>query len=59
MADEKKQPLVQVLVREIGVDELALVAALRKQTRVPLIDPKTCRSIPMRCGSSRKTSVRA
>jgi hypothetical protein len=39
MADEKKQPLVVVLVRELGVDELALVAAFRKQTRVPLIDP--------------------
>jgi len=39
MADDRKQPLVAILVREIKVDELALVAALRKQTRVPLIDP--------------------
>jgi hypothetical protein len=38
IADEKKQPLVVVLVREQRVDELALVAAIRKQTRVPLID---------------------
>jgi hypothetical protein len=39
LADERKLPLVVVLVRELGVDELALVGALRKQTRVPLIDP--------------------
>jgi len=30
---------VVVLVRELGVDEVALIGALRKQTRVPLIDP--------------------
>jgi hypothetical protein len=41
MAEERKQPLVVVLVRELGVDEVALVGALRKQTRVPLIDPAT------------------
>jgi type II secretion system (T2SS) protein E len=39
MAEERKEPLVVVLVRELGVDEVALVAALRKQTRVPLLDP--------------------
>jgi hypothetical protein len=39
MAEERKEPLVVVLVRELGVDEVALVGALRKQTRVPLIDP--------------------
>ncbi len=39
LADERKLPLVVVLVRELGVDEVALVGALRKQTRVPLIDP--------------------
>ena len=39
MAEERKQPLVVILVRELRVDEVALVAALRKQTRVPLIDP--------------------
>ena len=39
MAEERKEPLVAMLVRELGVDEVALVAALRKQTRVPLIDP--------------------
>ena len=39
MAEERKEPLVVVLVRELGVDEVALISALRKQTRVPLIDP--------------------
>lgn len=39
MAEERKQPLVVVLVRDLGVDEVALAGALRKQTRVPLIDP--------------------
>ena len=39
MAEGRKEPLVVVLVRELGVNEVALVAALRKQTRVPLIDP--------------------
>jgi hypothetical protein len=34
MAEERRE-----LVRELGVDELALVGALRKQTRVPLLDP--------------------
>jgi hypothetical protein len=39
MAEERKEPLVVTLVRELGVDELALVGAIRKQTRVQLIDP--------------------
>ena len=39
MAEERKQPLVVVLIRELGVDEVALIGALRKQTRVPLLDP--------------------
>jgi len=39
IAATRQQPLVHVLIRELGVDELALIAALRKQTRVPLIDP--------------------
>src|SRR6185503_19964326 len=39
MAEERKQPLVVVLVRDLGVDEVALVGALRKQPRVPLLDP--------------------
>ena len=39
IADEKRQPLVVTLVRDLGVDELALVTAFAKQTRVPVIDP--------------------
>lgn len=39
LAELRKQPLVAVLVRDLGVDEVALIGALRKQTRVPLIDP--------------------
>jgi len=39
IAATRQQPLVHVLIRELGVDALALLAALRKQTRVPLIDP--------------------
>jgi hypothetical protein len=39
LAEERKEPLVVVLVRELGIDEVQLVGALRKQTRVPLIDP--------------------
>jgi hypothetical protein len=39
MAEERGQPLVVMLVREAGVDEVALVGALRRQTRVPLLDP--------------------
>jgi hypothetical protein len=46
LADERKLPLVVVLVRELGVDEVALVAALRKQTRVPLIDPRSLQIDP-------------
>ena len=37
--DERKLPLVVILIRELNVDELSLIAALRKQTRVPLLDP--------------------
>ena len=39
LSEERKLPLVVILIRELGVDELALIAALRKQTRVPLLDP--------------------
>jgi len=39
MAEERREPLVVMLVRELGVDEVALVGAIRRQTRVPLIDP--------------------
>ena len=46
LSEEKKEPLVVVLVRELGVDELALVSALRKQTRVPLLDPASVATDP-------------
>jgi hypothetical protein len=39
MAEERQQPLVVVLIKELGVNEVALIGALRKQTRVPLLDP--------------------
>ena len=39
LSEERKLPLVVILIRELKVDELALIAALRKQTRVPLLDP--------------------
>ena len=39
MAEERQEPLVVVLIRELGVNEVALIGALRKQTRVPLLDP--------------------
>jgi hypothetical protein len=38
-AEERKQPLVVALVRELNVDEVALVGAMRKQMRVQVIDP--------------------
>jgi Type II secretion system (T2SS), protein E, N-terminal domain len=39
LAETKRQPLIVVMVRDLGVDEVALVAAMRKQMRVPLLDP--------------------
>lgn len=39
IAATRQEPLVSVLIRQLGVDEVALIGALRKQTRVPLIDP--------------------
>lgn len=39
LSDERKLPLVVILIRELGVDEVSLIGALRKQTRVPLLDP--------------------
>ncbi len=46
LAEDRKQPLVVVLVRDLAVDEVALVAALRKQTRVPLLDPAAVQTDP-------------
>ncbi len=39
LAQTKGQPLIDVLVRDFKVDEVALVAAMRRQMRVPLLDP--------------------
>lgn len=39
LADEQGLPLVVALVRAGGVDEVSLVAALRRQARVPTMDP--------------------
>ncbi len=39
LAEEQNLPLVVVLVRELKIDEVALIGAIRRQTRVPLIDP--------------------
>jgi hypothetical protein len=41
VADREGVPLVVALVRELKVDELALVTAVRRQVRVPLSDPAT------------------
>jgi type IV pilus assembly protein PilB len=38
-ADTRKTPLVVVLIRDYGVDELAMLRALKKATRVPVTDP--------------------
>jgi hypothetical protein len=38
-ADQLHEPLVVVLVRRHGVDELALVAAIRRHVRVAVADP--------------------
>jgi hypothetical protein len=46
IAEKQSQPLIAILIREIGVDEVALVAAIRRQTRVPLIDPVDARPDP-------------
>ncbi len=40
LAEEHKQPLIVMLIKELGIDEVALLAAFKKQTRVSLVDPK-------------------
>jgi len=45
-ADEQGVPLVVALVRDIGVDELAMVGAIRRQIRVPLTDPASAKLDP-------------
>ena len=46
LAEERKEPLVVMFVRELGIDEVALIAAIKKQTRVPIIDPAGVRVDP-------------
>jgi len=43
IAEERRDPLIVVLVRELGVDEVALVAAVRRHTRTPIADPASVR----------------
>ena len=40
LAEERKEPLIVTLIRELGVNELALLGAFRKQLRVQVVDPK-------------------
>jgi hypothetical protein len=40
LADEKRVPLVVALVREMGVDEVALVGAFRRELRLLSVDPR-------------------
>ncbi|KAB2897660.1 MAG: hypothetical protein F9K40_12510 [Kofleriaceae bacterium] len=40
IADEKRVPLVVALVRELGVDEVALVGAFRRELRLLSVDPR-------------------
>jgi hypothetical protein len=46
VAEQRGVPLVTALVRVLGADELALVAALRRQLRVPISDPASVRADP-------------
>ncbi len=40
LADERSLPLAVVVVRELGVDEVALVAAFRRELRILSVDPR-------------------
>ncbi len=39
ISDAERQPIVVPLIREQGIDEVALVAALRKHSRLKVLDP--------------------
>src|SRR5215510_4595298 len=39
IAAQRSEPLIVVLVRDLGVDEVALLGAIRRQTRTPVADP--------------------
>jgi hypothetical protein len=45
-AEQRGVPLLVALIRDAGVDEVALLAAIRKQTRVPALDPASLRADP-------------
>lgn len=45
-SDRDGLPLVEHLVREADIDQVSLVAALRKQLRVPVADPATAGADP-------------
>jgi len=40
-SDENGIPLVAALIREFKLDEVGVVAAIRRHVRVPMLDPKT------------------
>lgn len=40
LADERRVPLVEILVRELGVDEVTLVGAFRRELRMLSVDPR-------------------
>ena len=40
LADERRVPLVVALIRELGVDEVALVGAFRRELRMLSVDPR-------------------
>lgn len=40
LAEERSLPLAVVVVRELGVDEVALVAAFRRELRILSVDPR-------------------
>lgn len=45
-AEAEEMSLIAALVREHGVDELALVAAIKRQIRIPIIDPAAAQHDP-------------
>ncbi len=46
LADERRVPLVEVLVRELGVDEVSLVGAFRRELRMLSVDPRAVKPEP-------------
>jgi hypothetical protein len=45
-SDQNRIPLVAALIREFDLDEVAVVAAIRRHVRVPMADPKTAVTEP-------------